>query len=335
MPTQPPFHQSPQRYNKSRQKAAEATHAMVSLMQKGSRTILGTVADTSFHLTQGYVTCTTQLGVVQVAGIPLGTVLPGMRVYCRRLGTMSSNRSYIFDGYAATISSLGPNGSLIVAGSPTLSAGCAMVASVSSVSGVTGPTGYYWHCFFYVPSIPTGTVTLFQFAQTGAPTTTFTVQMTTACLIQVVSNDGHGYTTTSAVVPHQLHWLVIQPGMAGSELLIDGLSAYTGLLSGGDEPTFTGNATTSTLSLGANVNGTQLLPIGSWLSKVGYGHMTSLFPVVIPQYDTDLVNTSGTLVLYLFEDTPGSSTAINSASGVGAGTLTISNPASLVMAGPY
>lgn len=338
MPQQP-FHQSPQRFNKSRQKATEATQALVALMQKGSRTILGTVVDTTFHLTQGYVTCTTQLGVVQVSGIPLGTVIPGMRVYCRRLGTMSSNRNYIFDGYAATISSLGPNGSLLITGNPPITNGCALVNTVSAVSGLTGPAGYYWHCFFYVPIVPTSTITLFQFEQTGF-TTTFTVQMTPACLIQVISSDGHGYVTTQPIPPHQLHWLVIQPNIgAGLELLIDGVSSYTGILTGSDDPTFAGNANTYSISLGSNVDGTQLMPVGSWISKFGFGEALSLLPSLVPQYDTDLPNANGsgtiTKVLYLFEETPGSPTAINSAASPGAGTLAISGPASIVMAGPY
>jgi hypothetical protein len=313
-------------------------------MQKASRSMVGTVVDTSFHLTQGYATCTTELGIVQVAGIPLGTVIPGMRVYCRRLGTMSSNRTYLFDGYAGTLSSLGPNGSLLIAASSSLSSGCATVSTVPAASGISSSSGYYWHGFFYLPSVPTSTVTLLQFAQTGSLTTTFTVQMTTACLLQVISSDGHGYVTTTAIAPHQLHWFLIQPGYSGSALLIDGIAAYT-YLSGTSDPTFAGNTNTYSVSLGANVNGTQLLPIGSWLSKVGYGASSSQFSATLPSlstvpaYDTDLVNANAggivTKLLYLFEDTPGSATAVNSASGWGSGTLAVSSPAQIVQAGPY
>jgi hypothetical protein len=340
----PPFHNSPQRFSKSHQKATEATQAIVGLMQKGSRTILGTVADTTFHLTQGYVTATTQLGVVQVSGVPLGTVLSGMRVYCRRMGTTATNQHYIFDGYASTISSLGSNGSLLIgSGGPSLSSGCATVTGVTS--GLIGPNGYYWHCFFSLPSIPTGTVTLFQFSQTSALGTTLSLQLTAGCILQFVSNDGHGYQSTLPIIPHVLHWVVIQPGYAGAALLVDGISAYTGIIGSGDAPTFAGGTNTYTITLGSQYTGSQCVPIGSWLSKFGYGTSTRLFPVIVPSgtplpaYDTDLVNANAggivTNALYLFEDTPGSATARNSAASGSAGTLAVSTPASISMAGPY
>ena len=341
MPTTPPFHNSPQRFNKTHQKASETTQSLVALLQKGPRTVVGTVTDVSFHLTMGYVTCTTQLGIVQVVGIPAGTVTSGMRVYCRQMGGMSTNRSYVFDGYAPALASMGPHGSLMITAQPALAAGCATVSSVSALVGQTGPQGYYWHCFFYLPALPLGTGTLLQFAQTGSLTTTFTIQVLPSCLIQVISNTGHGYVTSVPIPPHQLHWLMIQPGNTGSELLIDGIATYTGITTGSDEPVFAGGSNTYSVSLGTSVNGTQLLPLGAWISKVGYGTNTSstFLPTSIPAYDSDLINSStggvATKMLYLFEDTPGGTTAINSAVSPGAGTLTVSTPAQIVQAGPY
>lgn len=319
--------------------ASQVTQSLVSFMAKGPRTIVGTVVDVSFHLTQQYVTATTQLGIVPVVGVPIGTVIPGMRIYCRQVGGMSTTKSFIFDGYASSVASLGPNGSLIMTGSPTLAAGCAMVAAVLAQSGVTGPVGYYWYLFFYLPIVPTTTVTLFEFAQVSS-SNTFTVQMLPTCFIQVISNDGHGYITTSPVPPHQLHYLQIQPGNTGNEVLIDGVANYTGIGSPTDDPTFVGDTSTYVLWVGSQANGSQLLPVGSWVSKLGYGY-TSLtaLPNFVPEYDTDLINGStGGLtsrILYLFEDTPGSATAINSALASGAGTLALSNPASIVASGPY
>jgi hypothetical protein len=334
-----PFHNSPQRYNQTRQMAAQVTQSLVSFMSKGPRTIIGTVADTSFHLTKQYVTCTTQLGIVYVAGVPIGTVIPGMRVYCRQVGGMSSTKNFVFDGYASSVASLGPNGSLIMASSPTLSAGCATVAAVTAQTGLAGPIGYYWHAFFYLPIVPLTTVTLFEFAQVSS-SNTFTVQLLPSCVLQVISSDGHGYVTNIPIPPHQLHFIQIQPGNTGNEVLIDGIANYTGILSPTDDPTFVGGTNTYVLWVGANANGSQLLPVGSWVSKVGYG-TTSLaaLPNMVPAYDSDLLNASTggitTKVLYLFEDTPGATTAVNSAVASGAGTLAISNPASIVTSGPY
>src|ERR1700738_1155175 len=112
MPPKPPFHNSPQRYNQTRQMASQVTQSLVSFMAKGPRTLVATVVDTSFHLTKQYVTATTQLGVVSVVGVPLGTVIPGMRLYCRQVGGMSGAKSFVFDGYASSVASLGPNGSM-------------------------------------------------------------------------------------------------------------------------------------------------------------------------------------------------------------------------------
>lgn len=337
--TTPPFHNSPQRFNKSHQMASQVTQSLISLIAKGPHTIIGTVVDTSFHLTKQYVTCTTQRGVVSVIGVPIGSVIPGMRIYCRQTGGMSTIKSFIFDGFASSVASLGANGSLIITSSPTLILGCGSVSGVTAQVGLTGPVGYYWYGFFYLPIMPTTTVTLFEFAQMSS-TNTFTVQILPSCLLQVISSDGHGYVTTVAIPPHQLHFIQIQPGNTGNEVLIDGVSSYTGILSPPDEPTFVGGSATYVMWTGSQANGTQLLPVGSWVSKIGYGTTSlSSLPNVVPAYDSDLINANGggitSKMIYLFEDTPGSSTAINSAVASGAGTLLLSTPASIVASGPY
>lgn len=337
-PQQTPFHQSPQQFNKSHRKATEVVQNLVSLIQKGPRTLVGTIADISFHASMGYVLCQAQSGVVQVYGVPTGSVIAGMRIFYRQMGGMSTNKQFVYDGPASALSSMGSQGSLILQSLPMgpVTSALASLSGVPSSTGLIGPTGYYWHCFFCVSALPLTPVTLFQMAQDGNTATFVALELLPSGLLQFRSQDGHGYITQQPIVPQTMHWVVIQPGLSGAEFVIDDLTAYQGLAAG-SEPTFAGNGLTYTLSLLSNGNGTHMVPLGSWVSKVGYGLTNStLLTTTFPEDDSELpLLNPGTLALFLCEDTPGTSTMINSAPGTPVGPMLLSSPATLIQAGPY
>lgn len=336
-----PFLPTPSTYPKTRNAASRVVKGLIDLQSRGPRTIVGTVVDTTFHISQGYVLCTTQNGVVQVYGAPYGKIVPGMRLFIRQLGSIATNRSFIYDGEARALSTMGQSGSLMV---KDMLAANPITAPVS-VSGVPtdGSTatavGYYWHCFFYLSMLPNGNATIFQMRQTASPNLTLTLQMQPSGLLQFISSDGHGYVTTQPVAPHVPHWIAIIPGISGQEMLIDTLSLYTGIASPTDDPSFTGGGSaTYTLAVGSNYDGSQLLPIGSWVSKIGYGltnvSQTAQISSVIPEQDSDITTVSGSHVLYLCGDGEESATAANSVVG-GAGSLSIVSPFHMSALGPY
>lgn len=342
-----PFHSFSTKYPKGSQKATHLAQSFHNLTKKGPRTLVATIVDTSFHVTQGYVTCTTELGIVPVYSIPYGSCVPGMRVYCRQMGGAATNRAFVFDGFAQNASRQGTTSGSFLFSSPLLTLPSTALAtsqgnSISCVSGVTASTGYYWHCFFYLPELPSSTITLFQFncGTTSSPSLSLTMLPTG--VMQFSSSDGHGYQTLTPVAPHRIHWLVCQPGFAGNELLIDGFPNYSDLVgSSGDTPTFAGGINTYTVSLFGTSTGTGIPALGSWISKVGFGaNGGNEFDSTIPTSDTMLVNTAGagyyTRLLLLCEDGASSTTLLNSALGGGGSNFSIlSGTTQVSPLGPY
>lgn len=323
----------------ARQKANESVQHILALMQKGPRTMIGTIADTTFHPSMGYVTCQTQIGVVQVYGVPQGSMIAGMRIYCRQMGGVGTTRNFVYDGPALTLSSMGNTGSLLLSSLPVKppTQSLAMISGVPSQAGTATAAGFYWHCAFYIPVLPSVPITLFSMAPDANTSSTILLELLPSGNLQFRSADGHGYIMNDPVVPQQMHWIVIQPGIATQECVVDGDTNYSGLLHTGDIPTFIGNSTTYTLSLLSNSTGTHLCPTGTWVSKVGYGATGGSFiSTNFPGSDTDLYNSATTYALFLFEETAGAALAINSAVGSGsATTLPITTPASIQVAGPY
>lgn len=336
------FKSYPQKFPKTRRKAAEMLLSFHELSKKGPRTLVGTIVDTTFHISQGYVTCTTELGVIPVYGIPYGTVTNQMRVFCRQMGGHASNRSFVFDGYAPNISRLGStSGSFVYSTLITSSLSSGLALSTSGAAGasssITTSTGYYWHCFFYLPQLPTSTCTLFEMLATSGGNSV-TLQYLPTGYLQFISQDGHGFQSSSPVAPHSMHYVQIQPGLTSSELLVDTVASYTTLTS---TPTFSGGTHTYTVSLLSNTDGTQLCPIGSWISKFGYGTSWSGSAVIalsntIPAQDSDLPSTNSYYFL-LCGDSIGTSTLLNTAvHGGGSGNASITTAASSILTtGPY
>jgi hypothetical protein len=347
------FHTHPQRFPKARKKAADVANQIEHLMSKGPRTLVATVADTSYHTTQGYIVGTTQLGSsVNIYGVPYGTVVNGMRVFCRQIGGKSTLRSFIFDGYAVNLSGTGFAGSFgYTSPVSSLSTGLAITNSTGTTTSasVTGPFGYYFFFFFYMPQLPTNTVTLWQMnAASGG--NVLNCEYLPNGKLQIRSQDNHGYLSNAPISAHNIHYCVLQPGVGSQFLLVDNVANYTGLAAPSDNPTFGGASVNYQVSLLSRSDGTQLCPLGSWISKFSFGTcwngvnavaLQSLgsglgsvpttdleLPSAIPQTDCTL------LYQLLCEDAAGSTTLADSA-GMGGTSAAITLGGSVLANGPY
>lgn len=360
-----PFSSLPQKYPKAQRAAAQVASHIHEMMKRGPRSLLATVIDTSYHATMGYVSATTQLGVVQVHGVPYGSVVPQMRIFVRQIGPHSTTRQFLFDGYAPALSRRGLASQSLCYIQPSGLASTQALLSTSSVpttaSLTSGIVGYYWHLFFYLPQVPATRVTIFQMSVTaGGPNLLTLEYLPNGYMLFRSAENNHGYTTTRTVPAHQMHWVVLQPGLGGSgsgrEWYIDGQSYAAGINSSSDEPYFNGNGATYTVSYLSNTDGSQLCPLGSWIAKFGYGsNAPSGTPQQLLNSDTGLAlatstptdesaypnqalsNFQRTWLLYTTGTASSSTTSLaNQAFSFGGLVVSISTPyAQLVAPGPY
>ncbi len=354
-----PFKDHPQKFPRAQRSASRLADAMHGMMKKGPRSLVGTVVDASFQVTAGFVLCTTQLGVVKVYGVPYGSVVPQMRLFVRQAGPHGTNKQFVFDGYAPALSSLGLTSGSLIMSSPVGDSGSlpapGATLGITTVASITTAAGYYWCCFFYLPALPTTSrVTLFSM-DTSAQTNIVSLEyLSNGSLVFRSTNSipAQGYITTNPVSPHTFHWLLIQPGIGtGQDVLLDGLPvAYKGIAGLANErPVFSSAGANYTLYLLSNYDGSATPPLGTWISKIGFGTSwtgSAVIPLItgiggVPASDSDLpnanVSTSQQAIgLYLCEDTPGGSTLTNGAlSGLGGG-LTVTSPYATISAiGPY
>jgi hypothetical protein len=142
----------------------------------------------------------------------------------------------------------------------------------------------------------------------------------------------------------------MQPGLSPNELLIDMIANYTGMTSSSDKPNFSGNSVGYQLTLLANNNGTALCPLGSWVSKFGFGsaiYGSNPIPLQVrgtgysgmPTIDSELptaTSQANVTLLYqlLCRDVQGSTTLANTAAGSGT-SASITTGGSVLVTGPY
>ncbi len=350
---QTPFRSLPQKYPQAMRAAAQVAAGIHGIVRKSPRSLVATVIDTTYQVTQGYVLCTTQHGIVKVYAVPYGSVVPQMRLFARQAGPMSNTRDFVFDGMAPGISVRNQaSGALLYAtsaadalsSSPVLAQTSA--GAVPTVTALNSGVGYYWHLFFYAPALPAKRATLFCMNYTT--NNILCLDLLSTGLLSLVSvENGNGYTTTKPVAPHSIHWVVIQVGLGGgNDFLIDGLS-YFSTVGGG--PSFWGAANPYTLTLLSKNDGSQVCPLGTWVSKVGFGTSynngtSSIIPLGVatpaPTADSGLPNLNVSayqqaVSLSLCENS-GSATLTNSAAGGAAGSLNITTAyATQVGPGPY
>jgi hypothetical protein len=340
------FRGHPQKYPKAMAAASGMAGRLHTMVRLSSRSLIATVVDTNFHTTQGYVLCTTEQGLVHVYGAPMGTLIPQMRIYARIQGGSATNRAYLFDGYAPSLSSLSQSGSILYKG-PATSSGVfgQTTASIPTSSSLSSSTGYYWHCFFYLSQLPSSTVILFAMWTGGLTANAVALELNSQGQLLFRSiNDNHGYVSSVTVAPHHLHYVQIQPGYTSNEMLIDGQATYTTTTS---VPTFAGGGASYQLSVLSDSSGAGTCPMGSWISKIGFGTsytsgvvqpLSGGVPASDAQIPTfNVSSTQQTTALYLCNDAAGSVTAANTApvGSASAITLTSSSVAGVSALGPY
>ena len=179
---------------------------------------------------------------------------------------------------------------------------------------------------------------------TGSVSTAISLEILGTGTLRLRSvSDSHELVTEFAVAPHLVHWVQIQPGYTGNELLVDSVSNYG---TDGSIPTFAGGGATYTLTVLSDASGNNPCPLGSWVSKVGFGMSYASgavvpLPNVIPASDAqvpsfNVSSTQTTTALYLANESEGSLSAANSAPAGSASGLSL--PSGLVKVhtlGPY
>lgn len=332
------FHSYPEKFPNTRRKAAQFVQHVHAITKKGPRTLVGKIVDTSFFHSQGYVTVTTELGVVSVYGVPYGSVVAGMRIFVRQMGGHATNQVFVYDGQAPNLSGLGMSSGSVAITTSLIGTGTTPTNANSLVSSsLAGSAGYYWHCFFYLPALPATSVTLWQMSDVTGTNTVSLDYLPSGRLYFWSPTNGSGYVSSQIVTPHQVHWFLSQPGISGMKLMIDGVS----LSSVVGDITFTGTSHTYLIDLLSDHSGNNPCAPGTWISKIGWGtSVTGSTPVAlstsIPQSDSDLPSTGGTTttkLLLLCGDSIGGSAITNSAT---AGSVPINTAYVTVLAtGPY
>lgn len=295
-------------YPKTQRAAARfATRFQQHLAQYSPLSEVGIVADTSFLLTQGYITATSHKGPVRVVGASLGLLIAGMRIFIRPM----QGNVYLFDGLAPTPLTTGTaSGSLVYTGLGTTPASTPVQVGMSTVSIPAGPpTGWYFSCFFYLSALPTPgtTCTLLDLPKIVSNVVAGGWRITYDWLGRInVYTYGSAYgnpaipsPTTQTFSPHRIWFLTAQianglavNGLQNTNMTLSGLSYAQTVLSGNYG-----------LFLLSDSSAGGLPPNGSWISKVSIGNnFAAGFPVwpynlsaFVPSNDSQIANGSKTL----------------------------------------
>lgn len=269
-------------------------------------TEVATVADTSFHLATGYVQATGRKGPIQVIGVPLNTVCPGMDIFVRQM-TQSGISQYVFDGYApATLNMRTSSGSLADAGGngiAAVNAGFVNGFGVSPpitlpASAYSVPRGWFLSFFFYMPSLPSSSTpaTLLSVDALTYNSGTNTWSQSQEWLSvsynykgQLGANVYGGYVpgkfTTQTFAPHRIWFVVLQ---LGNGLAVNGSTNPATMATGMEDTSRNYTPLQSAVTsyfwlnfLGANkypdaANNNIFVPVskcpaGTWISKVTFG----------------------------------------------------------------
>lgn len=319
--------------------------------------VVATVADVSTHLTLGYVTATIGKGPVVVYGIPLGTVVPGMRITVKSTDA-GVQRSWTFVSFAPQPAAGPLSGSLLVTSGLGTSAAATAAGTFTTIqSAAHGP---YVSFFYYTPTLPApgSHCDLFQLRQLSGTQGSVTGYFTDTGQIGFVLSDGAGTTVTYTsanitISPHQIWHIVFMPGpgsasyqpiqVNGYRYKSDGVTSYW---SSTATTAVTGNFTSAQLWLMNNAAGQFPCPIGSWISKFTYGASAvgnlPTTPIgVKPLSDAAIPNGRATLgqgvfttLRYLMNSNVGTGTLTDT--GAAGLTLTVNTAAAAVASiGPY
>src|SRR5260370_27155241 len=150
-------------FPKARKEAKHfARHLHNALSGVSPVTEVATVSDTAAHLPTGQIVATVRKGPIQVIGVPLNTVVPGMQIFARKM-VRKGIPFYVFDGYAPIPSNFGsvsgslstPTGTVPGAASSSVFSGGHLTSPATTTITGGGPTTrWLWSFCFYVPSLP-------------------------------------------------------------------------------------------------------------------------------------------------------------------------------------
>lgn len=272
---------------------------------------IATIADTTTLVSYGFVTATTQKGAIRVFGVPLQTVIPGMRVYVLQMNP----GAYIYQS-VAPIPFLGhASKALNVYGLYQAQNNIAAYYFIPGViphsnatyyPGLTPPgsfplitlpsglpaQGWYWSFFVYIESVPNYTVDLLDFplVSSGSEVGGLLIGLNPNCILtwqwygslgNLSSTGLYGASGTRKITlaPHSIWFITFQ---LGNGIMLNGVPAWTTADGGGFG---TEGSTTPTLTAGtysmylmddsqsfANSNSTlKVPPVGTWMAKIQFG----------------------------------------------------------------
>lgn len=324
-----------QQYPRARKAAARlVTHLKRTLDERSPKTLVTTIVDTSYMPTYGYVTATSLNGPVRVVGIPTNRVIPGMRVFARKV----NENTYVYDGMAPVPLLTGTTSGLVIhtGAAPAASNPLAVGMPTWTVNNgpIPGSLGFYVSFFFYLSDLPaSGTscvlLDLPHLNTTPSPpvvdgglkvvySSTGTLNVT--YYGAAYGNPVPGTPTVHTFAPHQVWFLTFQ---VGNGLAVDGQSFPDMAITGPATNPINGAYTLAVLG---DLAGNNAPPIGSWVSKVSLGYdivlQNPIWPYnlsgFIPSDDTQVANGTAsygqgltTNLLYLCADGVGATSLAN------------------------
>jgi hypothetical protein len=346
-------------YPKSRLQARHVAAALKDhLDQLSPATELATVADTSFLLTQGYVTASSRKGPLTVIGCPIASVVPGTDIFVRKLANTGINQ-YVYDGLV-TPTLVGSRSYAIMSADGVTRAGYtgtstgngawsgATAASVVPTNVLT--TGWYWSFFFYMTALPSPTspITLTSTNRLQLVGGTYNPDLNISILYNYLGQIGlqfysSGVYTTAyasqAFAPGKVWFLQLHlgnglsvNGQTGSSLTLSNIGSLPAPIQNNIVHEFLGGSFGNTA------------PIGTWVSKFGFGYFplgSFPYPInsFIPTSNSQIAQGTSAfgvgLTTYdrlLISDASGT-TLPNTGTGAASGTATSSS--AIITIGPY
>jgi hypothetical protein len=308
-----------EQFPKARQEAKRfAGHIGRALGNASPMTEIAIVSNTDAAISTHFIQATTRKGPIQVVGVPLNAVCPGMQIFVRKM-TRDGLPFYVFDGFAPAALTVANTSRAITA---TTGVGPAAASSSIYGSGSVDPSsplttipasppasGWFWSFFFYMAALPPAgapCVLLDMPKIDGSHNITEGFRITYDYLGHLNAYfytwEGGGTVvgtgTMQVFAPHKVWFATFQ---IGNGLAVNG-AQYSNMiisqLSAGLHPV-AGNYGMFLLS---DSEGLNAAPAGSWLSKITFGCNYVSGPLwpynlsgFIPSKDSDIVTGTHTL----------------------------------------
>ncbi len=305
-------------FPKARQQAKSLAGSLRGAIGTASPTTeIAIVSNTDAAISAHFIQATTRKGPIQVIGVPLNTVCPGMQIFVRKM-TRDGLPFYVFDGFAPAALTLANTSGAIAeqtgaspAASSTTIYGTSTIDPGSPLTTIPGspPTsGWFWSFFFYMAALPTAgnPCVLLDMPKIVSHNITEGFRITYDYLGHLGAYfydwEGGGTTigtsTDQVFAPHKVWFATFQ---IGNGLAVNGLqfgNMIIDQLTAGLHPV----AGDYAMFLLSDSLGQNAAPAGSWLSKITFGCNYVSGPLwpynllgFIPKQDSDIVTGSSTL----------------------------------------